>query len=642
MFRRSYHFLHRRCSSSSSSLSKSLRLFTTNAQPTTPSTSQPTTPNHANITQTHNHIAGASSAAHAEASQNGTPPSSQSQPESASTAADIPANPSSSSSPVSSIITPNETTTTNVASTSNQPSQPELDTPPTSSLDASSPVDESQTEVPPPITVASPAPEVESESAPIVTTASSSAPAAFNAAAAAAAATGLPPPAVTTATTIAEQPSSTVTNEMKEPCPEEVSSPPSQDVPIFSQSPPAGLPLPFPSNHLLWLANGTQSTVGELFLSPPETTTTSPSSPANSQSDLSSTDNAATPSATAATVNPSHPPGRLVVVVGFVGAYLSLCQAQLPVFAQRMNDFRKRGVDTIYGVSVNDHAVLKSFAEDAGLSKLTLIADQDATFVRSLNLAMDLSAAGMGIRAKRFVMLVREGFVEEAWVESNPGELTVSSAESVLKRLPEIKKPTPSTTTAKVVAAVQAGMAAVTDRVEHATNGTHAATTASSSSEVQPSPELTDMTPPSMTEPTLTRNKIMPTPTEFEPIVPNIELESNLDTTTPVTSTAATPSTQDVASDAPSSTLSDPSADSLPPPSKVDNIPEDVNVEPATEHYSSSSSSAPSNDPSSSAQPSETVASSQSEPDTTASAVADSTAAQSETTSPTHSPSGQA
>ena len=154
-----------------------------------------------------------------------------------------------------------------------------------------------------------------------------------------------------------------------------------------------------------------------------------------------------------------------MLVVGFVGAFLSLCQQQLPPYSRRAGEFRARGVDSILGVAVNDHAVLKSFAQSLGvgldLGRVGLVADHDGSFVRALDLAIDLNNAGMGWRAKRFAMLVREGFVEQCWVEDNPGELDVSSAESVLQRLPILPAPTtPSATAATATTAAAAATAA--------------------------------------------------------------------------------------------------------------------------------------------------------------------------------------
>ena len=53
---------------------------------------------------------------------------------------------------------------------------------------------------------------------------------------------------------------------------------------------------------------------------------------------------------------------------------------------------------------------------------------------------VDLHAAKLGTRSTRFAMVVDNGEIKQQWVEESPGELKVSSAESVLKALNEIKK----------------------------------------------------------------------------------------------------------------------------------------------------------------------------------------------------------
>ena len=293
----------------------------------------------------------------------------------------------------------------------------------------------------------------------------------------------------------------------------------------LSQSPPAGYRLPFPPSHLLWMANGTQSSIADLFLTPPTAAAAAVPAAANATPAAPAAKDAGAdaPTATAAAAAAAQstpavpaPRPRVVLVVGFVGAFLSLCQQQLPPYSSRWAEFRRRGVDSILAVSVNDHAVLKSFAQQAelDLSRVGLIADHDGSFCRGLNLALDLSAAGMGLRARRFAMIVREGVVEECFVEDNPGELTVSSAESMLQQMPIIPELDPATkgksgaaagaanaagagsatagaegvvngssnsgpsAAAKVVAAVQRTVAAVSDRFDGTTDAKEAAAAA--------------------------------------------------------------------------------------------------------------------------------------------------------------------
>jgi peroxiredoxin len=48
---------------------------------------------------------------------------------------------------------------------------------------------------------------------------------------------------------------------------------------------------------------------------------------------------------------------------------------------------------------------------------------------------VDLTAAKLGKRSKRYAMLIDNGIILKQWVEEKPGELKVSSAESVLNSL---------------------------------------------------------------------------------------------------------------------------------------------------------------------------------------------------------------
>lgn len=154
--------------------------------------------------------------------------------------------------------------------------------------------------------------------------------------------------------------------------------------------------LPFPTSHLLWMADGTQRTIGSMF------------------------------------------ENKQVLIVGFVGAFLSLCQKQIPDFIAQKDIFHKYGIDAIYGVSVNDHAVLKSFAQEQHIpldQTINFIADFDASFVSTLGLSMNLGSAGMGTRSRRFALLVNNLQVQHLFLEADPAQLTVASAAHVLKQV---------------------------------------------------------------------------------------------------------------------------------------------------------------------------------------------------------------
>jgi peroxiredoxin len=63
-----------------------------------------------------------------------------------------------------------------------------------------------------------------------------------------------------------------------------------------------------------------------------------------------------------------------------------------------------------------------------------MLADGSADFAKSLGLELDLTARGMGMRAQRYSMVVKDGVVAKLNVEA-PGAFEVSSAEHMLSQL---------------------------------------------------------------------------------------------------------------------------------------------------------------------------------------------------------------
>jgi peroxiredoxin len=125
-----------------------------------------------------------------------------------------------------------------------------------------------------------------------------------------------------------------------------------------------------------------------------------------------------------------------VVLFGLPGAFTPTCSDyHLPGFVLRADDLRAKGVDRIACVSVNDAFVMKAWGEanDVG-DKVILIADGSAMFTKELGLEVDLTGGGLGVRSKRYAMVLKDGVVADLAVEETLG-LEVSSAEAVLARL---------------------------------------------------------------------------------------------------------------------------------------------------------------------------------------------------------------
>jgi peroxiredoxin len=129
--------------------------------------------------------------------------------------------------------------------------------------------------------------------------------------------------------------------------------------------------------------------------------------------------------------------GKKAVLFGLPGAFTPTCSAKhVPGFMQHADELHKKGVATIGCISVNDAFVMGAWGKDQGTGdKVMMLADGSADFTKAVGLDQDLSAAGLGIRSKRYAMIIDNGVVQWMGVEEAPGKLEASSAENVLKHL---------------------------------------------------------------------------------------------------------------------------------------------------------------------------------------------------------------
>jgi peroxiredoxin len=129
--------------------------------------------------------------------------------------------------------------------------------------------------------------------------------------------------------------------------------------------------------------------------------------------------------------------GRKVVVFAVPGAFTPTCHMKhLPGFVSHAAELKARGVDTIACVSVNDVFVLNAWSDQSGAKDaVTFLADGSADFTRAIGMELDASGFGMGIRSKRYAMLVDDGVVKVLNLEEVPSSADASSAEQILAAL---------------------------------------------------------------------------------------------------------------------------------------------------------------------------------------------------------------
>lgn len=128
--------------------------------------------------------------------------------------------------------------------------------------------------------------------------------------------------------------------------------------------------------------------------------------------------------------------GKKVVLFGVPGAFTPTCSANhLPGYLENADAILARGVDMIAVVAVNDPHVMSAWSKASNANgRVLFLADGNADFTRATGLELDLGAAGMGIRCKRFSMLVDDGVVSSLNIEDKPG-VSVSGAAHMLEQL---------------------------------------------------------------------------------------------------------------------------------------------------------------------------------------------------------------
>ncbi|MDP9108834.1 MAG: peroxiredoxin [Pseudomonadota bacterium] len=128
--------------------------------------------------------------------------------------------------------------------------------------------------------------------------------------------------------------------------------------------------------------------------------------------------------------------GKKIAIFGLPGAFTPTCSAKhVPGYVQHAADFKAKGVDEIWCISVNDAFVMGAWGrEQKATGAVRMMADGNAAFSKALGLDADFSKHGMGTRSQRYSMLVDNGVVKQLNVEQG-GKFEVSGAETLLAQL---------------------------------------------------------------------------------------------------------------------------------------------------------------------------------------------------------------
>ncbi len=126
--------------------------------------------------------------------------------------------------------------------------------------------------------------------------------------------------------------------------------------------------------------------------------------------------------------------GKKVVLFAVPGAFTPTCSnAHLPGFVVNVDAIKAKGIDTIVCMAVNDAFVMGAWGKSQNAEHILMLADGNGDLTRALGLELDGTGFGLGIRSKRFAMIVNNGSVELLTIDSLHLEKT--SAEVILAAL---------------------------------------------------------------------------------------------------------------------------------------------------------------------------------------------------------------
>jgi len=128
--------------------------------------------------------------------------------------------------------------------------------------------------------------------------------------------------------------------------------------------------------------------------------------------------------------------GKKVVLFSVPGAFTPTCHINhLPPFIEKYDEFKAKGVDVIAVIAANDLFVMSGWARFEGCKdKIIALSDPGAKWSGALDLSVDLTDKGLGVRTARYAMIIDDLVVKYVEVESAPG-VSVSGADAVLAKL---------------------------------------------------------------------------------------------------------------------------------------------------------------------------------------------------------------
>ena len=113
--------------------------------------------------------------------------------------------------------------------------------------------------------------------------------------------------------------------------------------------------------------------------------------------------------------------GKRSLVVSLPGAFTPIwSEMQLPGLEALYDDYKEKGIDEVYCLSVNDSFVMNAWAKEHEIEKVKMIPDGSGEFTRDMDMIVFKPAQNFGLRSWRYAMIVNDMEIEQMIIE--PGK----------------------------------------------------------------------------------------------------------------------------------------------------------------------------------------------------------------------------
>jgi peroxiredoxin len=128
--------------------------------------------------------------------------------------------------------------------------------------------------------------------------------------------------------------------------------------------------------------------------------------------------------------------GKKVVLISVPGAFTPTCSMNhLPGFVEQAEALKAEGVDTVACMAVNDVFVMHAWGKDRNVGdSVLMLADGNGDYAKALDLVLDGTGFGMGMRGQRFALVVDDGVATHVAVEA-AGQFEVSKVEAIMQAI---------------------------------------------------------------------------------------------------------------------------------------------------------------------------------------------------------------